>query len=280
MFASLITGLVLALGGNAYLWNKADQSATKLNTLQNTTEQQIARLSEATNTILEERLGNQSREMETVLKETEASAKTALAKARTDAEKQNKALTAKLEEQRKQIADQLAMLQAADSKIGDVSTQVSDVSTKVSTVASSVDAVKADVSTTQADLKKTGSDLARVTGDLGVLSGLIATNGKELAALRQLGERNYYEFALNRKDTNKKVNDIMLTLKKTDPKKSRYTVEIMADDRKIEKKDRNVNEPVQMLVAGNREPYEIVVNQVTKDQVIGYLSVPKVTTKR
>jgi chromosome segregation ATPase len=280
MFASLIIGLILALGGNAYLWSKADQSAAKLNTLQNTTEQQIARLSEATTTILEERLGNQSRQMDTVLKETEANAKTALAKARTDAERQNNALTAKLEEQRKQIADQLAMLQAADSKIGDVSTQVSDVSTKVSTVASSVDAVKADVNTTQADLKKTGSDLARVTGDLGVLSGLIATNGKELAALRQLGERNYYEFALNRKDTNKKVNDIALTLKKTDPKRNRYTVEIMADDRKVEKKDRNVNEPVQMLVAGNREPYEIVVNQVTKDQVIGYLSVPKVTTKR
>jgi hypothetical protein len=76
------------------------------------------------------------------------------------------------------------------------------------------------------------------------------------------------------------VNNIGLTLKKTDPKKNKYTMEILADDKRLEKKDKSINEPVQLMVAGNDKPYEIVVNKVDKDQIIGYLSTPKVAIKR
>jgi hypothetical protein len=77
-----------------------------------------------------------------------------------------------------------------------------------------------------------------------------------------------------------KVGDIRLVLKKTDPKHNRYTVEVLADDKKVEKKDRTVNEPVQLYLSGGAQAYEIVVNQVKKNQVVGYVAVPKVKLAR
>lgn len=277
MFGCLIAGLVVALAGNVYLWNRSDQTGNQLKTVQDTTEKQIARLSEATTTILEQRLQSQNDEFQAAMKTTKDNATAAVSKARLEAQQQSKALIGKLEEQRDKIAEQLAQIhdanREADSRIAAVSTKVGDVS-------SDVNGVKAEVASTQNGLQKTGAELARVTGDLGVLSGMIATNSKELSALRALGERNYYEFSLSRRDANKKVNNIGLTLKKADPKKNRYTMEILADDKRLEKKDKTINEPVQLMVAGNTQPYEIVVNRVDKDQVIGYLSTPKVATKR
>ena len=65
-----------------------------------------------------------------------------------------------------------------------------------------------------------------------------------------------------------------------DAKRSRYTLEVLADDKRVEKKDKTINEPVQVYVAGNRQPYEIVINQVKKDQIVGYLATPKETVSR
>ena len=71
-----------------------------------------------------------------------------------------------------------------------------------------------------------------------------------------------------------------MLLKKTDPKKNKYTIELVADDKRVEKKDKNLNEPVQFYVAKARQPYEIVVNEVKKDQIVGYLTTPKVQSAR
>ena len=76
------------------------------------------------------------------------------------------------------------------------------------------------------------------------------------------------------------VGDITLLLKKTDPKKNKYTVEVQADDKITEKRDKGVNEPVHFYVAKARQPYELVVNQVKKDQIVGYLSSPKTQVAR
>ena len=64
-------------------------------------------------------------------------------------------------------------------------------------------------------------------------------------------------------------------LTKTDPKRGKYTVQIIVDDNKLEKRDRTVNEPVQFLVGRNRVRYELVLNWVQKDKAGGYLSIPK-----
>ena len=114
---------------------------------------------------------------------------------------------------------------------------------------------------------------------MGVMSGLIATNSKDLDTLRALGERNYYEFKLNKGGT-QKVGDVTLMLKKSDAKRNRYTVDVLADDRHVEKKDKTINEPIQLYVGGSTQPYEIVVNSVNKDQISGYLSTPKMKIAR
>ena len=143
-----------------------------------------------------------------------------------------------------------------------------------------MDTVKQNVASTRSDLDKTGSDLKRVMGDMGVMSGLIATNSKDLDALRALGERNYFEFDLTKAQGMKKIGDVVLTLKKSDPKRNRFTVDVLADDKHVEKKDKTMNEPVQLYLSGNMQPYEIVINQVKKDEVVGYLATPKVKVAR
>ena len=72
----------------------------------------------------------------------------------------------------------------------------------------------------------------------------------------------------------------MLTLKKTDQKKNKFTIELVADDKRVEKKDKSINEPLQFYTSKARQPYEIVVNEVGKDIIVGYLATPKVQNVR
>ncbi len=88
-------------------------------------------------------------------------------------------------------------------------------------------------------------------------------------------ERDYGEFEIPKKNQMTKVEDIRLILKGTDPKKGRYSLQIIVDDNRLEKKDRAINEPLQFLVGRNRVRYEVVVNWVQKEKVGGYLSIPK-----
>ena len=113
-------------------------------------------------------------------------------------------------------------------------------------------------------------------------SGLIATNGKELAALKALGERNYTEFKLAKTKAPQKVGAISLVScsKKADPKNNRYTIRVIADDKTVQKKDKTINEPVQFLLSKATQPYELVVNDIKKDLISGYVSAPKVQGTR
>jgi hypothetical protein len=119
-----------------------------------------------------------------------------------------------------------------------------------------------------------------VRGDLGIQSGLIATNAKELAALRAMGERDYFEFNLAKTKAPQRIGDIAVQLKKMDNRRNRYTIEVISNDKRVEKKDRTVNEPVQFYMAKARLPYELVVNEVRKDSIVGYLAAPKVREVR
>jgi len=153
--------------------------------------------------------------------------------------------------------------------------QVGAVQNDVSTVKTDVGGVKTDVATTQADLAQTKTQLTRVMGDAGVMSGLIATNHDELEELKHRGDRNYYEFTLNKGAAAQNVGTIKLELKKVDTKKSKYTLEVSSDDKNIEKKDKNLDEPVQFYSGKSPALFEVVVNNINKNQVTGYLSTPK-----
>lgn len=153
--------------------------------------------------------------------------------------------------------------------------QVSAVSSEVSNVKTDVGGVKTDVAKTQTDLANTNSLLQSMKGDMGQQSGLIARNAQELEVLKHRGDRNYYEFTLTR-NQRKPVGTVSLELKKTDTKRNRFTLDVYADDKRYEKKDRNVNEPLQFYSGKDPGLYEIVVNSInSKNQVTGYLSTPK-----
>lgn len=178
------------------------------------------------------------------------------------------------------VAKKTAAQQAAlASELSTVKTSAADTSTRVEGVTSEVASVKTDVASARSALDSATADLKRVNGDMGVMSGLIATNSKEIQSLRDLGDRNIYEFTLARSSSLQKVGDIQMRLVKADAKKNRYTVIVFADDRTVEKKDKTTNEPVQFYVTSKaRIPYEVVVNSVTPKSITGYLATPKVNT--
>ncbi len=175
---------------------------------------------------------------------------------------------AQLEQQQKQAA---AMLSSAQKQQGQ---QLAAVNTEVSGVKTELGGAKTDIQKTQSDLAATNQKLEKTIGDLGVQSGLIAHNAGELDILRRKGERNYYDFTLQ-KGKRTPVSTISLQLKKADPKKSRFTLNVIADDKTIEKKDRTIGEPLQFYTGRDRMLYEIVVFSETKNSITGYLSTPK-----
>lgn len=151
------------------------------------------------------------------------------------------------------------------SKFGQVNTQITN--------------TQNDLSATKADLKAEEGRLQSTMGDLGVQSGLIAKNHDELEALKALGERNIFEFTLHKGKNMEHVGPIQMSLRKVDTKHYRYTLNVLADDKNIEKKNRDVDEPVQFYVSGARAPYEIVVFKLAKNEAQGYLSTPKTASQ-
>jgi len=273
----LSIGLAVALAGDGYLIKRTNDTNQQMAQMQSDTQGQITKLGDATTELLQQRLKALDDEMTAAMKGASTTTTAALKRTHADALKQSQALSKQIQEQQQQVAGQIGDLKEAtnsvDSKVTAVSSDVGNVKTDVTTV-------KADIASTQSNLEKATADLKRMNGDMGVMSGLIATNGKDLTALRELGERNYFEFNINKKQADQRIGNVTLRLKNADPKRNRFTMEVLADDKRVEKKDRTINEPVQIYVSGNRQPYEIVVNQVKKDAVVGYLSTPKVTLAR
>lgn len=153
--------------------------------------------------------------------------------------------------------------------------QVNAVQGDVSAVKTDVGGVKTDLSKTQSDLATAVSQLQSMKGDLDSHSSLIARNHDELELLKHKGDRNYYEFTLV-KGQKKPVGTISLELRKIDPKRSRITLLIFSDDKTYEKKDRNLNEPLQFYSGKDQMLFEVVVNSVSaKNTVTGYLATPK-----
>jgi hypothetical protein len=215
-------------------------------------------------------------ELQAKLDEEQQSTSQSIARAQSLASKHADTALSKMQQDiQKSEADQQ---EAFNTQLEGVKTETA---TKLDGVNTTVDGVKTDLASTKAQADKTATDLDRMTGDMGVMSGLIATNGKQISELRALGDRNIYEFNISKKAGMQKVGDIQLKLTKADQKKNRFTMVLMADDKFIEKKDKTTNEPVQFYaVAGMRQPYEIVVNEVGKDTIKGYLATPKVNTAR
>jgi len=153
--------------------------------------------------------------------------------------------------------------------------QIGAVSGEVNGVKTDVGKVQTDVTDTKNDLAATKTKLERAVGDISKHSELIATNRDELEVLRHRGDRNYYEFTLNKGKDPTRLSTVSLQLKSTDSKKNKFTLYVLSDDKKIEKKDRTINEPLQFYASKDRGLYEVVVNSVNKNTISGYMSTPK-----
>lgn len=163
-------------------------------------------------------------------------------------------------------------------RIGEVGSKLSEyqeaTQSSVGALDGRVGTVEQEIDEATAKLQETIEDLTSVKGDLGIQSGLIATNADELAALKKLGDRSYYEFSLGRTKKPERVGPVSIKLTGTDRKRNRYTIELWADDKKIVKRRRTLLEPVQFYVEGTRIPYEIVVNKIDSGNIAGYLATP------
>ena len=224
----------------------------------------------------------------------------------SEQEKQNKILTAQLDQANSRIADLKSKMEITTQRVGLTQSELAQAKSraesirkeqqtsdeklteqlgqvqkeseeKIGAVATEVGGAKKDIETTKNDLEATKGKLDRSLGDMNVMSGLIAHNRDDLEDLKRRGDRNYYEFTLQKSKTPQRVGPVQVSLNKTDPKKAKYTVTVIADDKTIEKRDKTSGEPVQFYVKGSSRmaPYEIVVFDVGKNQITGYLATPK-----
>ena len=267
---ALAVGAIIALiAANIYLYVQVDHIRTDMAAVRST----VASLRDATQV----NTASQSRHIDTLKQELDSArnqAKSLSSQARAEATARAEELAKELQAEQAKASEEISgVKQASEAASANLTAKIGDVSSDVGTV-------KTQLGSTQVELQKTVAQLKSVQGDLGVQSGLIATNGQELAALRRLGERNYFEFKLGRTKQRQRVGDISLLLKRADPKRNQFTIEVMADDKLTEKRDKNVNEPVQFYTSKAKQPYELVVNQVQKDLIVGYLATPKEQTAR
>ena len=252
LLGAIALAVLAALGG--LVWSYA---------LNNRIAHQETALSEA---------NQQNAKLEAQLRETNARLRVA-----TDELSKSVGLTQKQLDAR---AAEIVRREAADSKRlesaqAETAKQVTAVQGDVSSVKTDVGGVRTDLGKTQTDLASAVAQLTTMKGDLDSHSSLIARNRDELEVLKHKGDRNYYEFSLAR-GQKKPVGTVSLELKKADPKKSRFTLSVFADDKQYDKKDRYVNEPLQFYAGKDPALYEIVVNNVSsKNTITGYLSAPK-----
>lgn len=241
--------LLLALayvGASAYLIAGLHSKVTNLSKAQSVDQAKVVRL--------EQRMEEADADAETLARQLGMTKKDLAAKA--------------ADLQRQQQAAEVRLAKEQMEQIGQVSGEVAGVKTDVS-------GVKSDVAATKSDLAATKARLESTIGDLGLQSGLIARTRDDLEALKHKGDRNYYEFTLVKGARPEAISTVMLQLRKTDPKRGKFTLNVTSDDKVIEKKDRNIAEPIQFYSGRDHLLFELVIWNLDKKKASGYLSTPK-----
>jgi F0F1-type ATP synthase membrane subunit b/b' len=253
LLAAIAVALLAGVGGLIWNYTLSGRIATQQTELTEATQQNVKLAAE--------------------LRETDARLKVATEELGNSLGLTQKQMDARAEEIIKREQADSRRLESAEQQTAQ---QVSAVSSDVSAVKTDVGGVKTDLGKTQSDLATTISQLTSMKGDLSDHSSLIARNHDELELLKHKGDRSYYEFSLT-KGQKKPVGTVSLELKKADSKKSKFTLVVYSDDKAYEKKDRNLNEPLQFYSGKEQMLFEVVVNSVgAKNQTIsGYLTTPK-----
>jgi len=152
------------------------------------------------------------------------------------------------------------------------------VKTELATKASNDDvkAVSGEVTGVRTDLDSTKKDVQMARSELGTL---IAKNHDEISELRRMGERDYIEFTIVKKNTPTKVGNVTVELRSTNPKRNQFNLALVVEDKRTEQRNKSINEPIFFYLHGSHQPLELVVNQVDKNKVSGYLSIPKANSQ-
>jgi chromosome segregation ATPase len=190
----------------------------------------------------------------------------------------------------KVVTDKLKITQGQLRKAREESTKLNDATVeKIAALDNSVKGELATKATTddvkvvdtkvvgvKTDLDKTRQDLDLARSEMGTL---IARNHDEIDYLRRQGERDYVEFSIAGKNKPQKIGNVTVELKGVNEKRNQFNIAMTVEDKRYDKKNRAVNEPIFFYTTGTKLPEEIVINKVSKDQISGYISVPKANSQ-
>ncbi|GBC81317.1 Chromosome partition protein Smc [bacterium HR10] len=241
----------------------------------------------ATTRQLRAELNETNRDMEVVLKRLDdADARYANLKAQlevttehigiTEKELQRaRALAAEIKREQEQRVAALQAELARKAEAAQLSALQEEHARRIGAITGEITTVKGDVSATRQEVERTKQEIGSIQLKLSEYGTLIARNREELQELRRRGEREYFEFDITKKSGWQQVADIRIRLTKTDVKRQKFNIALYVGDRQVERKDNLINTPIQFRAERGTSPYELVVNEVKPDRIIGYLAVPK-----
>jgi len=272
----LLLGLALALAGNVYQFVKSQRIARDVAGIQHNLQTQITRLSDATSgafDVTERRFEE--------LKRLQDSTAAAIIDARSELRHSNSQVATRLEDRNQQLAQKNQELTAQLTALKqDISARLQNATATLDTANAKLQHVSTEAERNRADLKKVAGDLNAVTAKLTNSAKPVATLPQPLAAPPQPPARKHLPFDLLTTKVPTRIGEIQIAIRSTDPKNNRYTMDLYTGDKVARGKDCAINEAVQFYLSGNPLPYEVVVNQVWKDEVIGYVSAPVVPGPR
>jgi len=137
---------------------------------------------------------------------------------------------------------------------------------------SQLDAQGKAIEENRTDLAGTRSDLANTRTEL---SGSIARNHDELVLLQKKGERNYYEFDIQKSKQFQHEGPVGIRLNKANTKHQYADLQLMVEDQNLSQKHVNLYQPAMFYKPDSPQPVEVVINNISKDHIHGYVSAPK-----
>ena len=263
--AAGVTVVLCLLAGNFYLYSRVNRAEVDAHTLRQTLEEKLARV-EKKSTF---HLNNTQREIEDLRESLDQARSQASKTAKSEARRQTDKLGKNI------AARQRSAKEAVMSEMRTVGDKAFETAGKVEGIEGELGGVKDELAGTAERLESTDRVLKDTKAHMRSIGDWVAGNASEINKLRESGGRQLVRFQLSMNEEMRRVGDVRMRLRKTNPKRNKYTVEILADDKTMVKKGQYANEPVEFYVAHRSEPYEVVMTAVKKDHVMGFLSRPK-----
>ena len=271
----LFLGLAVALVGNVYQFIRADKLARDLAAAQKNLQAQITRLSDATSGAFDV---TQERFLET--KKLQDSTAEAIKNARAELMRTNSGMVDQLDERNNQLAKTNRDLTTQLTTLKqDTGSRFQKTNSALETTSARVDATNARLDRLAGEIEIHRADLKRISNDLAALRAPVASAPKRRPILRDSDEPSRIPFDLLTTKVPTKVGDIQIAIVSADPKKNDYTLQIYADDKVVHDASHALNEPVQCYTGARAQPFEIVVTEIRKDEVLGYVTEPRATPK-